>query len=170
MKPDEITSTLTESIGAVLRQKHKDGKLLVPTGTLDGLIAELANNSAAPLALFLELEAQSEYGSIVRALDSAGIPNTRDGIADAYTLPERISLLAQQRNAAEAARDNLRDCATALITAFEDGDVDLIHQEHADDLGNDYIDCPEDDTCKCPAPAAFNNLARARDAAKREAR
>lgn len=107
--------------------------------------------------LTLRLERESLYHRLKRA----GAQGSALDVMLANVLEQgRMSTAA--RNAA----DNLVRAASALLAAFDKGDVDISHEEWADRDGS--RDCPEDDTCTCPGPNALNELARARDAARRE--
>lgn len=103
MRKEEIVGTLLDSIRCVLDQKASAGKIaIVFRGTtLEDLVLEMANNAAAPLVLFQDLENETASYEIDRALDVCGVPRTSDGVIDHLKPEERIRMLGMQRNAAE---------------------------------------------------------------------
>lgn len=72
--------------------------------------------------------------------------------------------------------ERLEAAASELLECFDEGDVDAFHPDTEDpDLTRKHgspttIECPEDDTCECRGPAAINELARARDDARKALR
>lgn len=115
-------------------------------------------------------ETQLENESLrAKLMNAGGHGATLDVMLTSVLEAARIS------HAAKAAAQQLVDASTALLEAFDEGDVDAFHPDaDADpiDIGGRSIpvtvECPEDDTCTCAGPKAINDLARARDAARRE--
>jgi hypothetical protein len=108
MHKDDITKMLRDSIGAVLREKHGKGKVMVPTGTLDAVIDELARNAAAPLIMELAdaeqtaLENRLELESLHTRLTQAGgtgatldimLTNVLENARDAFRARDELQRL-----------------------------------------------------------------------------
>lgn len=168
LTPDQIVKLIADGVRAVLVEKQSKGKLVIPSGSMDALVREMANNVAAPIVLELgeHMDAahlqQLEQESLFTKLHNAG--------GRGATLDIMLTSVLEDAKLSHAARDASRKlvaAADAVVEAFDEGDIELFHPDTDDGPGR-TIACPEDDTCECKGPAAFNELARTRDIARRE--